>query len=417
MTHSEPTAGPVTAHERIHSLDILRGFAVLGILVMNIQSFSMVGATYLNPTAYGNLEGANYGVWLVSYLLADRKMMAIFSMLFGAGVVLLTRRREDSGQPAAGVHYRRMFWLLVFGVLHGFLLWYGDILHAYAVCGLGLYLVRKWKPRRLIIVGLLVLGVASALTMFWQVTMPYWPEGEVEKLEAEWWQPDDAAIADEVEAMRGSWLTQQQRRIPETKYMQTTHLLMESLWRAGGLMLIGMALFKLGIFSAERSRRFYIRLAVIGFGVGLPVVAVGAIYRESVDWDVRRAFFFGGQPNYWASLLVALGWVGLVMLFTQSSSWGGTKRRLAAVGRMALTGYLMQTIICTTIFYGHGLGFYGKVERTGQALIVLAIWVLLLVACPIWLRFFRFGPFEWLWRCLTYMRIQPMRISARTGGD
>jgi uncharacterized protein len=409
IERSASAAGPVGRSERIVSIDVLRGFAVLGILVMNIQSFSMIGAAYNNPHAFGNLAGPNYTVWLLSHLLADRKFMTIFSMLFGVGIVLMSNRAEASGRPLAGIHYRRMLWLIVIGFLHARLLWYGDILFAYGVCGLLVFLCRRMAPRRLIIIGLLAAAVPSLLTFFWQATMPYWPPEAIEGLEREWWVPDRETVGAEVAAYRGEWSEQQPFRSASADFMQTQFMIMEELWRAGGLMLVGIALFKLGVFSAQRSKAFYIRLLSLGFGLGLPIVFFGVLYRNDSGWDVRTAFFGGGQFNYWASLLVAMGYVGTVMLYCLQPGRERLTRSLAAVGRMALSCYLGQTIICTTIFYGHGLGLYGSVERWGQALIVLGVWVLMLVVCPIWLRHFRFGPFEWLWRSLTYMKLQPMR--------
>jgi len=398
-------SGPVARSERIVSIDVLRGFAVLGILIMNIQSFSMIGAAYLNPYAYGDLSGANYGVWFLSHLFADSKFMTIFSMLFGAGVVLMAFRREASGRPAAGVHYRRMFWLIIIGFLHGYCLWYGDILFVYGMCGLWIYWFRRRSPRFLLIFGFLMVSVASLLTMFFQVTMPYWPPEAVDSVATEWWMPPPDAVQEELDAYRGVLSEQQILRAPTAVFMQTNHFLTEFLWRAGGLMLIGMALFKLGVFGAERSRAFYLRMTSLGFGLGLPIVVWGVLYRNSSDWDVRSAFFGGSQFNYWGSLLFAAGWIGVVMLVCQRPGWGRVTRPLAAVGRMALSCYLLQTIICTFIFYGHGLGLYGSVDRVGQASIMLGVWAAMLVMCPFWLRYFRFGPFEWLWRSLTYMKL------------
>ena len=379
---------------------------------MNIQSFSMIGAAYMNPYAYGDLTGVNYGVWFLSHLLADSKFMTIFSLLFGAGVVLMASRREATDRSAAGVHYRRMFWLIVFGFLHGLFLWAGDILFTYGICGLWIYLFRRRSPRFLIIAGIVVVSVASLLTMFWQVTMPYWPPEAIDQVEVEWWAPPPEEVQNELDAYRGDWSEQQTLRGPTSVFMQTNHLLTEYLWRAGGLMLIGMALFKLGIFGAARSRKFYVRMMSLGFGLGLPIVVWGVLYCNSSDWDVHSAFFGGGQFNYWGSLLVAAGWIGAVMLVCQRPGWDRIKGTLAAVGRMALSCYLLQTIICTTIFYGHGLGLYGSVSRVGQAFIVVAVWALLLAACPLWLRYFRFGPFEWLWRSLTYLKLQPLKIDS-----
>jgi uncharacterized protein len=403
------SAGPVPRTERIASLDVLRGFAVLGILIMNIQSFSMIGAAYLNPHAYGDLTGANYGVWFLSHLLADSKFMTVFSLLFGAGVVLMASRREALGRPAAGTHYRRMFWLIVFGFAHGLFLWYGDILFVYGMCGLVIYLFRPRSPRFLMILGLSVVSVASLLTTFFQVTMPYWPPDAIDSVETRWWTPPPDAVRAELDAYRGGWSEQQVVRAPTALFMQTNHFLTEYMWRAGGLMLIGMAFFKLGILSAGRSREFYIRMTSLGFGLGLPIVVYGVLYCNDSGWDVHSAMLGGSQFNYWGSLLFAAGWIGLVMLVCQAGSIQPLTRRLAAVGQMALSCYLLQTIICTTIFYGHGLGLYGSVDRVGQVLIMLAVWAFLLLFCPFWMHRFRFGPFEWLWRSLTYLRLQPMK--------
>ena len=156
-------AAPVTADERIVSLDVLRGFAILGILIMNIQSFSMIGAAYLNPTAYGNLTGLNRVVWTLGHLFADMKFISIFSMLFGAGVVLFATRLESRGQRPGPVHYRRTFWLLVIGLAHGFLLWYGDILAIYALIGFIVYLFWRRSPLALLITGVAVMCVGTLL--------------------------------------------------------------------------------------------------------------------------------------------------------------------------------------------------------------------------------------------------------------
>jgi len=403
------TNGPVTETDRIASLDVLRGFAVLGILVMNIQSFSMIGAAYLNPYAYGDMSGADRLVWFLSHLFTDMKFMAIFSMLFGAGVMLMAERRAAAGKPASGLHYRRMLGLLLFGLVHGYLFWYGDILFAYAVCGLWVFLFRNKKPRTLLIAGLIIVGVSAAVSVFWQATMPWWPPEAVENLRDTWWEPPPETVAAELDAYRGDWSDQQTARGPKTFYMETSHFLTETMWRAGGLMLIGMALYKLGILSAARSIKTYATMVAAGVFIGLPVVAVGVFYCEASEWDLHSAFFGGAQFNYWASILVAIGWIGAVMLVCKTGVMTRLRSALSAVGRMALSCYLLETLICTTIFYGHGFGLYGSVERTGQISIVAAVWLFLLVLCPIWMRHFRFGPFEWAWRSLTYWKLQPLR--------
>lgn len=403
-----PNLEPVSAGERIVTLDILRGFAVLGILVMNIQAFSMIGAAYLNPSAFGNLEGANYLVWYLSHLFADQKFMTIFSMLFGAGIVLMWQRAQAVGRKSTGLHYRRMFWLMVFGLMHAYLLWHAEILFTYGFCGLFVYWFRKLRPTPLLIVGLIILSVSPALSLMAGYTMPFWPEEQLQEMESQTWRLSPEAIENEVSNFQGSWSQQMQSRVPAALGMHTGAMIFWSFWRVCGLMLIGMALFKLGVFSAARSPGFYLTWIVLAVVIGLPIVMYGAYRNFAEAWDLSR-FFFGGIANYWGSLFVGMGWVSVLMLACLSDGLQRTKQALGAVGRMALTNYIMQTIICTTIFYGHGFGYFGEVSRVGQILIVFAVWVFQMPFSVIWLRHFRFGPFEWLWRTLSYMKLQPMR--------
>jgi len=400
--------GPTAQSERILSLDVLRGFVVLGILVMNIQHFSMIGAAYFNPSAYGDLTGLNYLVWLLSHLLADMKFMSIFSMLFGAGIVLMAERLEAKGRRPAAVHYRRTLILLLFGIAHAWLIWTGDILYSYAMCGLLVYLFRKKQPKTLIILGVVSIAVASAVSLMGQFTMPMWPEETLAGV-AKFWAPLQEQVVAELEAYRGGWGAQNQHRFMMALQMQTGSFLFNISWRAGGLMLVGMGLYKLGVFSAALPARTYKKMILAGLIFGLPLIIAGVWYHEATYWALEVGFLGGMQFNYWGSLLVALGWVGVVMLFCQG--WSGSRlyRSLAATGQMALSNYLMQTLICTTLFYGHGLGLYGSVERTGQILIVFAVWAVQLLWSPWWMARFRFGPFEWLWRSLTYWRLQPIR--------
>lgn len=399
--------GPVQVTDRILSLDVLRGFAILGILIMNIQSFSMIGAAYLNPTVYGDLTGVNRLVWVLSHLFADLKFISIFSMLFGAGVVLFATRLESRGLRAAPMHYRRAFWLLVIGLAHGLLLWYGDILAAYGLVALVTYLFWRRSPRALLIVGLVVVSISSLLSWMFGASIPYWPPEAIEGM-LKFWDPGAEAIASELSAYGGSWIAQMSLRAPGVVEHLTVVFWTRTVWRAGGLMLVGMALYKWGVLSAERSRRFYWTAVGTGLVVGLPLIWLGVARQFAAEWALEYSFFQGGQYNYWGSLFVALAYVSLIMLITKSIRLGGISRRLAAVGRMAFTNYLMQTVICTTIFYGHGFGLFGTVERSIQILIVLAVWIFQLWFSTFWLERFRFGPAEWVWRSLTYMKRQPM---------
>jgi len=398
---------PVSETERHESLDVLRGFAVLGILVMNIQSFAMPFAAYFNPTALGPPSDVDFTIWTVKHLFADQKFMTIFSLLFGAGIWLFsTRAAERGGRPAVW-HYRRMFWLLVFGLIHAYLLWYGDILVLYAVCGMLVYPLRKLGPRTLLIVGAIVIAVASVFNIAAGLTIDRWPAEAVADMQR-FWAPNSAELANEIAAFRGGWLEQLPVRAEYSFGFHMFEMWIWGIWRAGGLMLVGMALLKLGVLTGQRSRAFYQRLAVVGFGAGLPLIAWGVLRNIAEGWTVRYSFFQGMQWNYWGSLLVSLGWIGIVMTIWTSGALRGVVSRLAAVGRMAFTCYIAETLICTSLFYGHGVGLFGSVGRIGQVVTTLCVWAVLLLFAPWWLKRFRFGPLEWLWRTLTYGHVEPI---------
>jgi len=227
------------------------------------------------------------------------------------------------------------------------------------------------------------------------------------------WNPGAEAVAREVASYRGGWLEQMDDRVPSSIFHQTFLVLIYYGWRVVGLMMAGMALFKWGVLSAERSRRFYAWAVAFGLGLGLPVVIWGVVRNFSEGWRMEFSMFFGWQFNYWGSLAVAFGYIGIVMLFCRAKGWAGPKKLLANVGRTALSNYLLQTVVLTILFYGHGFGLFGRVERTGQILIVLAVWSFQIAASDLWLRSFRFGPAEWLWRSLTYRKRQSFRLGRR----
>ena len=399
--------GPTAEPERISSLDTLRGLALLGILVMNVQSFSMPVSAYVNPTNYGDLRGINFAVWHTSHLLFDQKFLSVFSMMFGAGIALMTSRVVERGERPARLHYRRMLWLLLFGLLHSYLLWYGDILVLYALCGMLVYPARKWKPRRLLIVAAALLAVGSLINLLFGLSMPYWPREQVTEV-AKMWQPPPEKINAELQAYHGGWLKQMEHRVPTALQFQVFPTLF-LIWKPAGLMLVGMAFYKTGVLAAQASRAVYAWMVAAGVVVGLPLVGYGVHRNFAAGWTMRYSMSFGTQWNYWGSLLVACAWMGALMLICKSGAWQGLRSRLAAVGRMAFTNYLLQTLLCTAVFYGHGFGWFGSAERWQQALVVVGVWAFQLIASPLWLRHFDFGPLEWLWRSLTYRARPPFR--------
>ncbi|WP_297886701.1 DUF418 domain-containing protein [uncultured Halorubrum sp.] len=393
--------GPTPPSDRITSLDALRGFALLGILVINIRVFSMPEQTLLNPTVYGDFTGLDYWTWFLGHVFAQAKFITVFSALFGAGVLLFVESKEEKGQDAARLHLRRTAVLIAIGLLHAYLLWYGDILVTYGLTGIFLLFVRDLDARRLTTLAGVFLLFVPAIELFAAVSIG----GEAIAAQ---WQPAEAAIREQVATYRGGWLDQMSHRVSSSFQRQTSGFIGQSFWRVGGVMLLGMALYKKGVLTDERSTAFYRRL-VAGGVVGVGIVVAGVAYVEANDWSAGAALYWR-QFNYVGSLLVAGGYVGLVTLFVRWRGEGLATRALAAVGRTAFTNYLLQTVVATTIFYGHGLGLFGSVSRVEAMGIVVAIWAVQVPLSVLWLRYFRFGPVEWVWRTLTYGEAQPMRL-------
>jgi uncharacterized protein len=202
MTNSHVPNTPTAPSERIVALDALRGFAVLGILIMNIQIFAMIEASYLNPTAYGDLTGINKWVSVLSHLFADGKFLSIFSILFGAGIVLMTSKVEARGGRSTGLHYRRTLWLIVIGLMHAYVLWYGDILVGYGMCALLVFLFRKLSPRWLLPLGALCVAVSSVMFLFFGWSTQYWPQEAYQQM-LQAWRPSAEIISREISAYQG----------------------------------------------------------------------------------------------------------------------------------------------------------------------------------------------------------------------
>lgn len=385
---------------RIRSLDVLRGVGVLGMLATHIQLFAFPSLARWNPTAYGDFQGVNWWVWLATSVLADGKFISIFAMLLGVSIVMLASGAGHRAIPAWRVHMKRMSVLLILGLLHAYLLWYGDMLVPLALSGFVVFFARRLSPRWLLVLGGLAFATASALSF--ALT---WSTAQSDPVAlAAWraqWTPRPAIINLEIAQYRGGWAEQMAHRVPAALDTQTWYFVSHLLWQITGLMLIGMALFKLGVLSAARSRAFYLRIGALGFGAGILLNSLGLRRSFATGWDLLDFALVSQQLHYWGNLFVALGWTALVMLLCQRD-W--PLRPVAAVGRMALTNYLLQTVICTTIFYGHGLGFFGRVDRAGQFLIVLGVWAFQLLASSAWLRYFAVGPVEWVTRWLVFRR-------------
>ncbi len=392
---------PVKPEQRIFSLDVLRGLAVLGILIMNIQSFAMIEAAYINPMAYGDLTGLNLLTWKFGYIFADQKFFSVFSMLFGVSILIFSQNVEKKGGNAALLFYIRLFWLFIFGMIHGYLLWHGDILVAYALCGAGVFLFRNFSARTLIILGLLIMAMPAFNYWIFGKAMEYWPVEQAKDL-INTWKPDAETIRQEIEALRGGFIKQLEWRFAAAWRRQSFTFQVWSAWKAGGLMLLGMALYKLKIINAGKSWIFYLMGTLIMFIPGLFLQIEGIRKNFAAGWSMDYSMFFGWQWNYAGSIFMALGYIFLILFCLKLNLFKHFFQLLSDIGKMAFSNYILMTIVCTFIFYGHGLALFGKVDRVHQLLVVLGVWAIVIIFSRIWLRNYRFGPLEWLWRTLTY---------------
>ena len=428
---------PVRNQERIVSIDTLRGVALLGILLINIIVFGLPESAYSVPINAGGHTGMNLVFWYANQIFFEGKMRALFSMLFGAGVMLMTQRAEErGGLRPRGIYYRRTLWLVVFGLLHDYFVWIGDILYLYGVVGLALFPFRKLRPSTLLAIGALLLMIVCGVTTLGHysnirtrdralavdrlVADGGQPTEEQVAAQKEWEEeskeirPGPAELEKEVKRHRGGYWELFKWRVKEVQEIQAFLLLPIVSFLvvdAPGMMLIGMALLKLGIITAERDRKFYLLMILIGYGVGGTINAITGYYFARSGFDLGKeslAWFIADFPSV---LLVAGGHIGVVMLIVKSGWLKRLTSRLAAVGQMTLTCYLATSLICTTIFEGYGFGLFAKLQRYQLLFVVFSIWLFLLIASPIWLRHFRFGPMEWVWRSLTYWRKQPMKIA------
>ena len=402
---------------RIVAIDILRGFALLGILLMNIMGFAMPDAAYYNPTVYGGQTLANHLTFGAMHIMADQKFMAIFSMLFGASVMLLSSKSRAQGRSLAATHYVRNVWLLVFGLIHLFFIWDGDILTIYALCAFMLFFFRNVPANAQLSLGLVIFFLPSLVNLAISSQLSTLDRESIASFEAQF-SPSEQAIANDLETFRGSYNAQLAYRLGETDEsftrgdnLLTLSFLVEAFGRSFGMMLCGMALYRLGVLTARRSHSFYRRMLFIGLAIGIPVASFGLYQYYVHDWAASYSLFLGRIPNHIATPFTAGAYIGLIMLWTKSRQARAWQNRLAAVGRMALSNYIGQSLLATFIFYGFGYGLYGSLNRVSQLFVVLGIWSLQLLISPWWLSRFRYGPLEWLWRSLTYRRFEVFRQS------
>ena len=405
------------SEQRHISLDAMRGFAVMGILAMNIIGFAMPEWAYISPAAYGTDTLADKIAWAFSFVLIDGKMRGLFSLLFGASMMLIIDRAVAKGESAAQIHYRRMAWLALFGLAHYFFIWFGDILFLYAIIGMIAFRFRNWPPAKLIKVALIifVLGLAlwglqfGGLQLFQYYATRADASADMARQFRELMDSADLAfnVAPDLALHRGSYAAITMSKLDD--WAEPLLLVVQSASETLPLMMIGMAMQKSGFLTGAWAVADYRRWAMRMVPVGLLLTLALAAWMVAVDFDRITAlaifYFWGGIPR----MLLTIGYAALLLLLIDHYRNHPMLARVAAAGRAAFSNYLGTSIAMTTIFYGYGFGLFGDVGRAGLWLFVLGAWAVMLLWSKTWLMTFHYGPLEWLWRSLARGKIQAMR--------
>jgi len=426
------TTAPVLQKERIDILDSLRGVAILGILLMNIPAFSISGDPYIR----GEFGTINYEVWFAVEWIAAGTQRALFSMLFGAGILLFlaSKTKQDNPMSAADYFFRRQLWLIVFGLFNIYiLLWSGDILFDYGLYGLLMFVFRSWEPKKLLIAG----GVCFLLMLARENRDLYLDKRTISRGEAV--ERIDTTVTKLTPGQKehlSNMKDFKDRADPESrkKRMERRDRMMAGdygdnydfriqlylnnileytyfdIWDVLLFMFIGMAFYKTGILMGRTSNMFYAVMCITGFAAGL----ILSYYQIKPIVDSKFNFY-----NYTRNVSVSFfeagrvfrtfGVFGALMLLYKSGIFTSFFRLMRPVGQMAFSNYLTQSIAGAIIFYGIGFGLYGQLQRYQIYLVVLAIWITQIIWSHVWLRYFQYGPFEWLWRQLTYWKKLPLR--------
>ena len=437
---SSPTtpnlAAPVSQHERIIILDALRGMAILGILLMNIPGFSLAVPSGWDPSVLNEAGTINYKLWYFVEWIPEGTQRAIFSLLYGAGIILFMKRQEEKLEGVKPLEYfiRRSLWLMVFGLINAWvLLWWGDILFDYACYGMIMVVFRNLPVKSLLIGAVIcfLLMVArdnrdlylekkvitrGELVAAMDTTKVKLTDKQKGQLEAMNEFKDKQAHAKKVERnekskqkVTGSYEDLYEYRTNNYLGALIRYLYM-SIWDVLFFMFLGMAFLKTGIMTGEAQVKYYWIMAILGLGLGLLL----SYYRikPMIQYQFNEFEYMKNVKFEMYTIsraLRSLGIFGAVMLLFKSGFFKWFFTLMRPVGQMAFTNYLTQSLICGIIFYGVGFGYYGSLERYEVYLVVVAIWVVQITWSHIWLHFFRFGPLEWCWRSLTYWKKQPMR--------
>lgn len=399
------------------TLDALRGFAVMGILAMNIVAFALPEWAYVAPGTYGGDSFADRASWLFSFIFIDGKMRGLFSLLFGASMALIIGRAQAKGESPARVHYARMFWLLLFGFAHYLFIWWGDILFLYAVIGCIAYLFHKWEARRLIIWALIIYGLGFLLYALqfgglqylqFAASLPGADAETVKRYQEVLADPQLSLDAsEEIAAYAGGYAGIVARRWNEVVHLLA--LVPQSISETLPLMMLGMALKKNGFLTGEWARADYVGWARKLLLPGVAISAALGLWIAATGFDMITTLAGFLAWSMVPRLRMTIGYASLLILLIKDRAASGLIGRVAAAGQAAFTNYLGTSILMSTIFYGYGLGLYNQLGRASLWFFVFGAWALMLLWSRPWLARFHYGPLEWLWRSLARGSLQPFR--------
>ncbi len=408
MAAAIPPTDPPTdiASPRIVSLDFLRGIGVMGILLMNIVGFGLPEMAYYSPDIVPGADHADRIAWLLSFIFVDGKFRGLFTLLFGASMLLIAEQAERKGHDPVTTHYSRLVWLAVFGLLHMFLLWNGDILFLYACYGAIAFALRDWDAETLIRRALLLYACGFVLfSLMW---------GEL--LLGAGVAPADVgadivSISDEIALYRSSYHSIFTERLL-TDWQHPLELVAWSAFETLPLIMLGMALYRIGLLGGEWSGERTLRMGLRLTGTGLAVTAALGALAIFHDFELVWMFNILSAWILPATLMLTVGYACLLVEVVRRWPNSPITRRIAAAGRTAFSNYLGTSLILCPVFYGWGLGWFAHIGRAELYWLVLPVWALMLTWPVLWLRHFRFGPFEWLWRSLARGRWQKMRMQS-----
>lgn len=411
----------MSASYRYLEMDALRGFAVMGILAINIAAFAQPEMTFVSPLVSSHDSGPDLASWAANFILFDGKMRGLFSLLFGASTALVIERAIASGDSAAKVHFSRMFWLALFGLAHFFFFWAGDILFLYAGCGCVLFFFRDWSAERLFKWGVIAYAVGAAMLISGLAPMLMLAEeasqantsqavlDQVMEIYAELGTlPAD--IAAETARIQDSFWGLFHYKISEQWSVPLENLMLGPI-ETIPLMMIGMGLYKTGFILGQESRATYMKIGSRMMALSLPFFIIFAAIAYAQDFNTIWMMNITQAWSVLPRLMMIIGYVALLVVLVQRFKNSAAVQRVAATGRAAFSNYLGTSIIMTFIFYGWGLGYFEQFGRFELQLFVFGAWALMLLWSQPWLKHFRYGPLEWLWRSLARGQAQPMRWS------